>query len=88
MMDRRRFLLTSLAGAFAAPLAGEEQQAGKVYRMGVLERTSPALNAANFVIEYRSAEGRPEPLRPGDDSVTWRHTDRRHVTLTLACVRA
>ena len=30
-MDRRRFLLTSLAGALAAPLAAEAQQAGKVY---------------------------------------------------------
>jgi hypothetical protein len=47
-MDRRRFLLTSLAGVLAAPLAVEGQQQGKVYRMGVLERTSPALNAANF----------------------------------------
>ncbi len=58
--------------------AAEAQQAGKVYRIGVLERISPALNAANFdafrqglqelgyvegrnlVIEYRSADGRPE----------------------------
>ena len=30
MMDRRRFLLTSLAGALAAPLAGGAQQPGKV----------------------------------------------------------
>jgi hypothetical protein len=28
MMDRRRFLLTSLAGAVAAPLGAEAQQAG------------------------------------------------------------
>jgi putative ABC transport system substrate-binding protein len=35
-VDRRRFLLTSLAGAVAAPLAAEAQQAGKVYRIGVL----------------------------------------------------
>ena len=33
-MDRRRFLLTSLAGALAAPLAGEAQQAGKVHQIG------------------------------------------------------
>ena len=47
-MDRRRFLLTSLAGALAAPLAAEAQQAGKVYRIGMLERTSTAVNAANL----------------------------------------
>jgi len=35
-MDRRRFLLISLAGALAAPLAAEAQQAGKVPRVGFL----------------------------------------------------
>ena len=36
-MDRRRFLLTSLAGALAVPLAvGAQQEAGKVVRVGVL----------------------------------------------------
>ena len=35
-MDRRRFLLTSLAGALAAPLAAGAQQAAKVYRIGFL----------------------------------------------------
>jgi hypothetical protein len=38
-MDRRRFLLTSLAGALAAPLAAGAQQVAKVYRVGYL---SPA----------------------------------------------
>jgi ABC transporter substrate binding protein len=33
-MDRRRFLLTSLAGALAAPLAAEAQQARKIPRVG------------------------------------------------------
>jgi putative tryptophan/tyrosine transport system substrate-binding protein len=37
MMDRRRFLLTSLAGALVAPLAAEAQQAGKMYRIGFLQ---------------------------------------------------
>jgi putative ABC transport system substrate-binding protein len=77
-MDRRRFLLMSLAGALAAPFAAAAQQAGKLYRIGMLERTSPAINTANldgfkrglgelgyveqrdFVIEYRSADGRDE----------------------------
>lgn len=61
-----------------ASLAAEAQEAGKVYRVGVLETTPVALNAANLnafrlgmkelgyvegrnlVIEYRSADGRPE----------------------------
>ena len=48
-MDRRRFLLTSLAGALAAPLAAEAQQLGKVPRVGVLAngaaKRSPAVDA-------------------------------------------
>ena len=35
-MDRRRFLLASLAGALVGPLAAGAQQAGKVYRIGIL----------------------------------------------------
>jgi putative tryptophan/tyrosine transport system substrate-binding protein len=35
-MDRRSFLLTSLAGALAAPRAAGAQQVGKVYRLGVV----------------------------------------------------
>jgi putative ABC transport system substrate-binding protein len=76
-MDRRAFL-AGAAALLAAPLAAEAQQAGQVYRIGMLERTSPAMNAANldgfrrglrelgyveeknFVIEYRSVDGRDE----------------------------
>jgi putative ABC transport system substrate-binding protein len=46
-MDRRRFLLTSLAGALAAPLA-VEAQAGKVWRIGLfhvgLDHVPPSLD--------------------------------------------
>jgi ABC-type uncharacterized transport system substrate-binding protein len=35
-MDRRRFLLTGLAGAIGVPLASEGQQAGKAARIGYL----------------------------------------------------
>jgi putative ABC transport system substrate-binding protein len=34
-MDRRRFLVASLAGALAAPLVAAAQPAGKVYRIGL-----------------------------------------------------
>ena len=40
-MDRRRFLLTALASVIAAPLASEGQQAGKVWRIGLLDYGSP-----------------------------------------------
>ena len=43
-MDRRRFLLTSLAGAIATPLVAEAQQAVKIARIGYL---SPSPAAAN-----------------------------------------
>jgi putative tryptophan/tyrosine transport system substrate-binding protein len=38
-MNRRRFLLTSLAGVLAVPLAAEAQQSGKVWRVGYLGST-------------------------------------------------
>jgi putative tryptophan/tyrosine transport system substrate-binding protein len=74
---RRVFLGTLASGLLAAPLV-EAQQAGKVYRIGMLETTSMALNSANleafrqglrdlgyvegrnYIIEYRSADGRRE----------------------------
>jgi putative ABC transport system substrate-binding protein len=40
-MDRRRFLLTSLAGALAAPFAAVAQQAGKVPVIGMLDYGAP-----------------------------------------------
>jgi len=39
-MNRRRFVLTSLAGVLTAPLAAGAQQAGRVYRVGVLVTAS------------------------------------------------
>ena len=47
-MDRRTFLGALASGLLAAPLAAQAQQPAKVYRIGMLERTSPATNAANF----------------------------------------
>jgi hypothetical protein len=33
MVDRRRFLVTSLAGAMIQPLVAEAQQSGRIYRV-------------------------------------------------------
>src|SRR5215813_9806770 len=41
-------IVTFILSLLVAPLAVEAQQAGKVYRIGVLERTSMAVNAASF----------------------------------------
>ena len=46
-MDRREFLGALAAGLLAAP-AAEAQTAGKVYRIGMLERTPAATNVANL----------------------------------------
>jgi putative ABC transport system substrate-binding protein len=74
-MDRRRFLLTSLAGALAAPLAAEAQparigflSAGTLadstaidsFRQGLRERGY--VEAQNVVIEFRGAAGKYERL--------------------------
>jgi putative tryptophan/tyrosine transport system substrate-binding protein len=72
-MDRRRFVLTSLAGALAVPpLVSDAQQATKVYRIGWLAagpipdnldafrsglRALGYVNGHNVVIEQRYAEG-------------------------------
>ena len=71
-------VLALVLSSIAAPLAVDAQRPEKLYRIGMLDRTSMAINAANlngfrrglrelgyvegknFVIEYRSADGRDE----------------------------
>jgi putative ABC transport system substrate-binding protein len=48
MISRRAFIGGLAVGLLAAPLAAWAQQAGKVYRIGMLETRSPELNAANI----------------------------------------
>jgi putative tryptophan/tyrosine transport system substrate-binding protein len=52
-VDRRRFLLTSLAGALTVPLAAETQQAAKVARIGYL------------LLDRAAAPHLPEAFRQG-----------------------
>jgi hypothetical protein len=47
-MDRRAFLGILAGGLLTAPLAVQAQQAGKMYRIGMLETRSTELNAANI----------------------------------------
>jgi putative ABC transport system substrate-binding protein len=47
-MDRRRFIGGVARGLLAAPLAARAQQAGKVYRIGILEAITASQNAANL----------------------------------------
>jgi putative tryptophan/tyrosine transport system substrate-binding protein len=49
MMDRRRFLLTALAGALAAPRAAGAQQAAKVPRIGWLSIASRTPEASHLI---------------------------------------
>ena len=100
------------------PLATDAQQAGKLYRIGVLDSVSMASNEANLsafrhglrelgyvegqnvVIEYRSADGRPERfpdlatelIRLKVDVIVTRGTSAalgaRHVTETIPIVMA
>ena len=53
MIDRRRFVLTSLAGALVAPLAAVAQQAPKIARVGYVVTTTPVAEMAG-----------PEPRAP------------------------
>jgi hypothetical protein len=50
-MDRRRFLLTSLTGALAAPLAAAAQQTGRVYRIGFLTLAGPLSRVLTKLLE-------------------------------------
>ena len=47
-MDRRTFVCSVAGGLLVTPLAARAQQAGKVYRIGILEAIPASQNAANL----------------------------------------
>ena len=78
MIDRRRFVLVSLAGALAAPLLAEAQKDRRIPRVGFLvvarnpgvESAFPRglaelgyLDGRDVSIEWRSADGRGEDMQ-------------------------
>src|SRR5258708_2914871 len=80
MMSRRRFLRAMCGSLLVAPLVAEAQQAGKVYRVGLLGLTAGRtanidnllhalrdlgyVEGRNLVMEFRWADGKTERL-PG-----------------------
>jgi putative ABC transport system substrate-binding protein len=52
-MDRRRFLLTSLAGALAVPLAAEAQRAATVARVALLRPAPPSPELARIFEAFK-----------------------------------
>jgi putative ABC transport system substrate-binding protein len=85
-VDRRRFLLTSLAGALAAPRGAGTQQAGKVYRVGVLAGSAGHTPRTEAFRTEMSAQGFTEGQNV---SVEWRFsTDRPDLAAGDAATRA
>ena len=78
--NRRKLVIALGASALVSPVCSFAQQQGRVWRIGVLDTATTAMNAENLdafrkrlrelgyvegqnlVIEYRSADGRPERL--------------------------
>jgi hypothetical protein len=73
-MDRRRFLLTSLAGVLIVPLAAEAQQATKVAQIGYLSGPSLSANAAR-IEAFRQGLRELNYVEGENIIIEWRSTD-------------
>jgi putative ABC transport system substrate-binding protein len=82
-MDRRRFLLTSLVGALAAPLAAEAQSASRVGMLIPITRADAEINIEAFrqgLRELGYVEGRDIRIEP-------RYSEGRVASLFRRCYR-
>jgi putative tryptophan/tyrosine transport system substrate-binding protein len=89
-MDRRRFLLTSLAGALAAPLAAEAQQRKRSHRVGFLARGDDV--SARPVVNAFRDELRTLGYTEGENLIIeWRWAGEHHerlLEMPIGLVRA
>jgi putative ABC transport system substrate-binding protein len=78
LMDRRRFLLTSLAGAFAAPLGGQAQRpSGTLPRVGWLG-AGPAFNNPDLVEAFREGLREPGYVEGQNVIIEYRWAEQRY----------
>ena len=75
-MRRREFIKAMAGSAVAWPLTARAQQAGKIWRIGMLETTSATLNAAN-VEAFRSALQRLGYIEGQNLVIDYRSADGR-----------
>jgi putative ABC transport system substrate-binding protein len=85
-MDRRRFLLNSLAGAVASPLAVRAQQVGRVWRIGLfhvgLDHVPPSLEGLRRALKslgYEEGRNIQLDFRNLPDEAAAQETARRFV---------
>jgi putative tryptophan/tyrosine transport system substrate-binding protein len=75
MMDRRRFLLTALAGALAAPRAAGAQQAAKVPRIGWLSIASRTPEASHLIEAFSLGLRELGYVEERNVAIEWRFAD-------------
>ena len=75
MMDRRRFLLTALAGALAAPRAAGAQQAAKVPRIGWLSIASRTPEVSHLIEAFSLGLRELGYVEERNVAIEWRFAD-------------
>jgi putative ABC transport system substrate-binding protein len=82
MMDRRRFLLTSMAGALVTPVGAEEQQTEKVLRIGILVASSASF-IAPYIETFRQALRGLGYLENQNMAIEYRYAEGKYERLPI-----